>query len=262
MSEFDLKRQFDLNGQVAVITGGASGIGRATAELYLALGARVAVFDRNGDLLARAREDLGAGGGDVLALEIDVADEGTVSDAFDAVASRWSGVDILVNGAGIVMRNPTIDQPLADWQRVIDVNLTGVFLVARHAARSMIRRGSGAIVNVASVGGLQAGITGRQYPNAAYRASKGGVINLTRAMAVEWAGQRIRVNGVAPGYVATPLTEKIGSDPERLAAVRSLTPLGRMVEPAEIAWTIAFLSSRAASMITGQTVVVDGGLTA
>lgn len=259
MREFELQYHFDLSGKSAIVTGGASGIGRAVARLYAELGANVTIVDRDAKQLEAAKAELPAGS---LALEIDVADEESVIAAMEGVRDAWGGVDLLVNAAGIVMRDPSIDLSLERWQRVIDVNLTGLFLVARHAARSMIKQGGGAIVNVASIGGLQAGITGRQYPNPAYRASKGGVINLTRTLAVEWAEHGIRVNGVAPGYVVTPLTDTINSDPERLASICSLTPLGRMVEPVEIAWTIAFLSSKASAMITGQTIVVDGGITA
>jgi NAD(P)-dependent dehydrogenase (short-subunit alcohol dehydrogenase family) len=148
------------------------------------------------------------------------------------------------------------------WQRVIDVNLSGVFFASRSAARVMIPRRRGCIVNVASVGGMNAGITGRQYPNAAYRSSKGGVISLTRALAVEWAPHNIRVNAVAPGYVNTPMAKNLTEDPKRLTSITSSTPLGRIAEPEDVAWAIAFLGSAAASMITGHTLPVDGGLLA
>jgi NAD(P)-dependent dehydrogenase (short-subunit alcohol dehydrogenase family) len=238
--------EFRLDGEVAVVTGGASGIGRAVADAFTAVGARVAIFD-----LAAAGDD---------AYRVDVADEAQVRSAFDAVVARHGRLDVLFNNAGIAIRKPTLDLPLEDWDRVVAVNMTGVFLCAREAARRMIAAGRGGrIVNTASIMGFSGG---GLYPNISYQATKGAVVNMTRAMAVDWAGQGIRVNAIAPTWVRTPLTRSITEQPELVRRIEALTPMGRLAEAHEIVGAVLFLASRASAMVTGHVLAIDGGFLA
>ena len=215
----DPTRLTDLRGQVAVVTGGAHGIGAACAELLAAAGARVAVLDR---------EDPPALPEGAEAIALDVTDEAAIDAAMARVAERHGRLDVLVASAGIAIRRPATELSLSDWQAVVEVNLTGVFLCARAAARHMIAGGGGSIVTVASVLGV---VGGGVYPNVSYQAAKGGVINLTRALALEWAGDGIRVNAVAPTYVHTRLTAALVTDDEVMAQIAARTPLGRLACP-------------------------------
>ena len=222
---------FDLNGKTAVVTGGAKGIGAATAKLLREAGARVEVLD--------------------LETGCDVTDERAVTAAY----ARIGTVDILVNNAGRAARKPAVALSLEEWNQVVELNLTASFLCARLAHPYMKRRGGGAIVNLASIMGFSGGI----FPNASYQASKGGVVNLTRALALEWAADNIRVNAVAPSFVRTDLTVPIFSNPEVLKVVMAHTPLGRLPEVEDIAAAILYLASPAARCITGITLPVDSG---
>ena len=156
------------------------------------------------------------------------------------MVARYGRLDILVNNAGIALRKPTLELSLADWEKVVDVNLNAVFLCSRAAGRTMVAAGRGAIVNVASMMGLSGG---GLYPNLSYHSSKGGVVNLTRALAVEWAGQGVRVNAVAPTWVKTELTQGLFKDPALIARVMAVTPLQRVAEPEDVAHAIVFLAS-------------------
>jgi NAD(P)-dependent dehydrogenase (short-subunit alcohol dehydrogenase family) len=244
---------FSLEGKVAVVTGAGSGIGKAAAEALAAAGATVIVADRN---LAAAR-DVAGGLNSAIAVEADVTQEQAIEAMFAAAPAR---VDILVNNAGLAIRRPSVDLSAEDWNKVVDVNMTAVFLCARAAARRMIADGEGgAIVNVASIMGLSGG---GLYPNISYQTTKGAVVNMTRALAVEWAANGIRVNAVAPTWVRTPFIQPILEQPELVARIEAMTPMRRLAEPEEVASAILFLASPAAAMVTGHTLPVDGGFLA
>jgi len=221
--------------KIAVVTGGAKGIGAATAKLLEKAGARVEVLD-----IERGH---------------DITKEETVKDAFADIQKRCGAIDILVNNAGRAVRKSAVEVTKEEWEAVLELNLTALFLCSRLAYPYMKKRGGGAIVNLASIMGLSGGI----YPNASYQASKGGVVNLTRALALEWAADNVRVNAVAPTYVRTDLTTPIFSNPEMMKTVMAHTPLGRLPETGDIAAAIVFLCSDAARCITGVTLPVDSG---
>ncbi|MFN2645096.1 MAG: SDR family NAD(P)-dependent oxidoreductase [Burkholderiales bacterium] len=230
--------ELGLHGKVALITGGARGIGAATARLFSEHGAKVISLD--------------------VSTGCDVTDEAAVRRAFGDAARDYGGIDILVNNAARANRKPATELTREEWNAVIDLNLTAVFLCSRVAAPYMKKRGGGAIVNLASIMGFSGGI----FPNASYHASKGAVVNLTRALALEWAADNIRVNAVAPTFVRTDFTTPIFSSAELTARVMQHTPLGRLPEPEEIAAAILYLCSGAARCITGATLPVDSGFLA
>ena len=227
---------FDVKGKVVVVTGAGKGIGKAVSDLFASRGSTV------------ARLDLQAG--DRITL-VDVTDENAVNEAFQKIGK----IDILVNNAGIAVRKNAFEITREEWDKVIAVNQTGLFICSRAAARSMKQTGGGAIVNLASIMGFSGGL----FPNPAYQASKGAVVNLTRALALEFAEHNIRVNAVAPTFVRTDLTTPIFSNPDVLKKVMQHTPLGRLPEVEDIAAAIFFLASPAARCITGVTLPVDSG---
>jgi len=251
---------FELPGKAAIVTGAGRGIGKATAELFAAAGAAVAVIDVSAEHAQRTAEAIGSAGGTAIPIVCDVTGEKAVEAAFARAADELGGLDILVNNAGMAIRKPAIELPLADWQKVIDLNLTALFVCSRVAARYMRKPRAdappgGAIVNLASIMGLSGGI----FPNSSYQASKGGVVNLTRALALEWAADRIRVNAVAPTFVNTDFTAQIFNNPDVLEKVEAHTPLGVLPEVEDIAAAILFLASPAARCVTGIVLPVDSG---
>jgi NAD(P)-dependent dehydrogenase (short-subunit alcohol dehydrogenase family) len=243
--------RFRVDGQVAVVTGGARGIGLAAARALTEAGARVVLLDRDGAEAASAAQVLAPESAQAMAL--DVSDAEAVERVFDAVLQGLGRIDILINNAGVSIRKPSLELSLADWQQVLAVNLTGAFLCARAAVARMPATG-GAIVNTASIMGLSGG---GPYANPAYHATKGALVNLTRAHAVEWAPRGVRVNAVAPTWTETGFLRAL--DPAVRERLYGLMPLGRMAEPEEVATAILFLASPAASMVTGHILAVDGG---
>ena len=245
---------FSLDGRVAVVTGGSRGIGFEVARAMRESGAHVVLADRLREEGEAAAATLGA-----EFVETDVTRSESVRALAEGVAARHGRVDILANIAGIVHNVPSEDATDEDWRRVQSVNLDGVFFCCREVGKLMLAQGKGVIVNMASMSGL---VSNHPQPQAAYNASKAGVILLTKSLAGEWAGRGVRVNAIAPGYVGTPMT-KLGLDtPEWRRVWLESIPLGRLAEPAEIAPLAVFLASDASSYMTGATVVIDGGYTA
>jgi NAD(P)-dependent dehydrogenase (short-subunit alcohol dehydrogenase family) len=240
-----------LEGRVALVTAAGNGIGRATAHALAQAGAHVAVTDIDGAAAARVAEEIGG-----EAHPLDVTDEAAIVAVVGEIAGRRGRLDILVNNAGIGARTPTADLSTERWAKVLATGPSATFWCAREAGRHMLRAGKGAVVNVASIMGL-VGTT--RYPNIAYHTAKGAVVNLTRALACEWAAKGVRVNAVAPTFARTKLIEPLLADPAMTKDLLADTPMGRFAEPEEVAAAILFLASDAASMITGAILPVDGG---
>jgi len=247
--EVKRRRKGRLHGKHVLITGGASGIGAATTERFLAEGATVCILDTNTSACERMKHNHVELGGFVIA---DVADREQVEDGFRRVLVKIGTVDVLINNAGISVRHEFLHISPDEWDRVIGVNLTGAFNVAQIAARHMMQRDGGVILNTASTNGIMG------YPfYADYNASKAGLIALTKSMALELAPE-VRVNAVAPGYVLTPMQRREYSD-QMLDAVNDKIPMGRHAAPQEIAGLFAYLASNEAGYITGQVFTIDGG---
>lgn len=256
----DLKNLFRLDGKIAVVTGAGSGLGRGIAEGYAQFGASVAIVDINYEDAKEVESGITSAGGSAIALRCSVANTQDVRGVTGSVIKRFGHIDILVNNAGIGRRANAECMTDEDWDDVIDINLKGTFLLCREVGKEMIKRGKGGrIINMASITGLVGVETG----NANYSASKGGIIAMTRCLAIEWAKYNILVNAIAPSHTRTPLIEKlIKEKPDTEKYFLSNIPIGRLGESQDIVGPAIFLASDASCFITGHTLVVDGGHTA
>jgi NAD(P)-dependent dehydrogenase (short-subunit alcohol dehydrogenase family) len=252
-----LDRLFSLDGLVAVVTGGCSGIGRAIAGALAHAGARVVVVAREERRLDETVRELRAAGRAAVAISADVGDRDALDKAADAAAGEFGEPDILVNSAGINLRPPMDSLTMADWDQTIAVNLSAPFALGQRFGPRMAERGWGRIINIASQQATRAfGNSG------AYGASKGGLVSLTRSQSEAWASRGVCCNAISPGFVLTPLTAEVGLDPARSAALAARTMTGRNGQAADFEGVAVFLASRASDYVTGQVIFVDGGFSA
>lgn len=244
---------FRLHGQVALVTGSASGIGAAIALALARAGAHVVCHGKD-DPGAATASDVQKLGRESFGVQADLSDRASHAPLIERVISRFGRLDILINNAGMIRRTPVVDYSDEDWDLVLEVNLNSVFRLSRLAGKHMLERGSGKIVNIASLLAFQGGVF---VP--AYAASKGAVAQLTKAMANEWAARGVNVNAIAPGYIATDNTAALRADADRSRQILERIPAGRWGEPSDIAEAAVFLSSNASRYVNGHVLVVDGG---
>lgn len=251
--------QFSLDGETAVVTGGARGLGEEMAIALTEAGADVAIADVDIDAAKSTATALEKTGSTTTAVEVDVTDETQVQAMVETVADRLGPIEILINNAGIAANARAEEMEYETWQRVIDVNLSGVFLCAKHVGRQMLDRGTGRIINIASMSAYDVNVP---QPQVGYNASKAGVLMVTKSMAVEWADRGVRVNAIAPGYMRTDLVEDVlEADPEMERMWLENTPMGRLGRPEDLAGLVVYLASTASSYMTGEIVRIDGGYT-
>lgn len=249
---------FDVEGRVAVVTGASAGLGLGFVRALAGAGARVVAAARREDRLEVLADELRGGGAEVEPVACDVSQEADVDRLVARTHERFGPADILVNNAGITRIEPAEEESLATWKRVLDVNLTGAFLCCQRFGRQMLEAERGSIVNVASVLGV---VAAGQIKQASYCASKGGLVNLTRELAAQWARRGVRVNALAPGWFASEMTADMFSDENQVRWIRAKDPMGRPGEEHELIGPLLFLASDASSYVTGQVLMVDGGWT-
>lgn len=247
--------KFNLNGKSGIITGAGSGIGKGIATGLVQAGAELVIAGRNLEKLEAAAEEMRQFGGPVIPAQADISKMEDIKGLVDRAVKEFEKIDFLFNNAGIIRRNPSEDFLEKDWDEVIDINLKGPFFLAQAVARVMIsQERKGKIINTSSLIAVQGG---KRVP--AYAASKGGLAQVTKSMANDWAKYDILVNAIGPGWVSTELTEPLRQDKERFTEITGRIPLGRWADPEDLAGAAVFLASDASNYITGQTIFVDGG---
>ena len=248
---------FSLEGRVALVTGASSGVGRTIAEALAAAGARIVLVARRMAELEATRHAIAAQGGHAVALPCDLTDREALDACAAGAAHAFGAPDIVVNSAGVNIRKPMLELTADDWDQTMRLNLDAPFLLSQRLAPAMIDRGWGRVINIASLQSVRA------FANSgAYGASKGGVMQLTRAQAEAWSGKGVNANAIAPGFFATSLTHAVASDPVKWEANAARTFIGRNGELPDLAGTAIYLASRASDYVTGQTIFVDGGFSA
>jgi NAD(P)-dependent dehydrogenase (short-subunit alcohol dehydrogenase family) len=251
-------KSMTLENKVALVTGAGRGIGRSLALGLAEAGADVILTSRTMEQLVQVADEIKAMGRRAMTVTMDARNWDSIQGAVDQAISEMGSIDILVNNAGITIKMPAEDYTREDWDQVISTNLTGVFACAQAVGRQMIKNGYGKIINMASVGG-QTALTG----SIAYCAAKGGILQITRTLAAEWAKYNINVNAIGPAYIETPMVEKVMEErPELSQRIKDRTPMGRLGKPEEVVGAAIFLASDAASYVNGETIFVDGGWTA
>ncbi len=248
---------FDLDGKVAMVTGSTRGLGEVSAGALAKAGAKVAVCGRVEADLERVSRSITELGSEAAGFSIDVTSKESVQEAVGRIIKHFGKIDILVNNAGVNHRVPVTEYPEEAWDRVLNTNLKGYFLVAQAVVPQMLERGYGKVINMSSILGTVG------LPNMlAYASSKGGVDQMTKVMALEWAKKGVRVNAIGPTYFETDLVKQIRNDPERFQFINERTPMGRWGYPSELEGLVIFLAASASDFITGQTIYIDGGWTA
>lgn len=247
----------DLKGKVVIITGARRGMGRSHALEFAKSGARVVVSDISLEDCQKVVKEIERAGGEAMAVKCDVSKKEEVDEMVRKTIEKWGKIDVLVNNAGIAQFKPFLELTEEDWDRTLNINLKGYFLCAQAAAKEMIKRKSGVIINIASVAMGQQGIG---FPNIVhYCASKGGIAAMTEALAVELAPYNIRVNAISPGMIETPMIDPVKSDPKTMEAMLARIPMHRVGRPEEVSNLVLFLASEKSSYMTGSTVIIDGG---
>ena len=252
-----LNTLFDLSDEVGIVTGAAQGLGEQMALALAEAGAKVTLVDINLEQLQKVEEKVKKLGKECIAVKTDVTDLIQVDNMVNLSVKKFNKIDILINNAGVVSNYPAEEMPKEEWDKIIKVNLTGVFLCTQRTGKEMIKQRKGSIINISSMSGL---IVNRPQPQLHYNVSKAGVIMLTKSFAAEWAKYNIRVNAIAPGYMRTPLVDKVY--PKYGKDWVKYIPIGRIGEPSEIKGPALFLASKASSYTTGSVLVMDGGYTA
>ncbi len=252
-----MENLFNVAGKIVLITGSSRGLGFILAKGLAKAGARVILNGRNPEQLEKAKAELAKEELETEVVSFDISDSASINRGIDEIHSRIGNIDVLVNNAGVQYRAPLEDFPEDEWRKILDINLTGAFLVSKAVVKGMIERKAGKIINICS---LQSDL-GRN-TIAPYAASKGGIKMLTKGMTVDWAKYGIQINGIGPGYFATEMTKPLKDDPAFDSWICGRTPAGRWGDPEELIGTLLFLSSEASNFINGQLIYVDGGITA